>query len=387
MRMPPWTPILYDIAQALESVEDPQTRIHRVLTLLEAVVPYRCCGLLEAASLLSRPITIVPMPPEQDNVAALKHRLDKMLALLVEDAVHDHRTLSTDSAVHLAVPIFSLGETIGILYVERPEPYAETHLAFLSIVAAQLGAYLTVLKAEAEKSALLEQRERDVVFLQIFVAMLGHDLRNPLTAIQMLAGVLRKIEGERLAGPLDRILSSTDRMVRMVDQLLDLTRIRLAAGILIERSNVTLAEVCDQAIDEIRAAKPDKAAIQLEVQGDTSGCWDVDRLLQVVSNLVANAVEHAQAENPVLVHVAGNGDNVELRVYNRGFISPQLIPVIFEPFHDEERRQKAAGLGLGLFIVKHIVDAHGGTVRVASSQSEGTTFTVRLPRTAKQRSV
>lgn len=384
--IPGWTPILYDIAQALESIVDPQARIERVLTLLQVVLPYDRSALLESDSLLDEPICIVPRAASHEESEALKQRLDKLLAMLADDDAHlppfeapepPAEPLST----HLALPILSGGELFGVLFVERWGPaYGQTHVAFLSIVAAQLGAYLTVLRTEMEKSALLEKREKDIEFMEMFVAMLGHDLRTPLTAITLLSDIIREDAGETIREPLDRIRSSTDRMVHMVDQLLDLTRIRLSQGIPVERKHVDLANICRQAIREISIRVPGESSIRFDAKGNTSGFWDPQRLLQVLSNLVSNAVEHARGDRAVDVSLQGQGDTVTLAVHNPGVISPDRIPTLFEPFYGGRREPGARGLGLGLFIVKHIVEAHEGTVRVDSSEEEGTTFTVVLPR-------
>lgn len=376
MPIPRWTPILYDIAQALESAQNPEARIDRVLALLKTFVPYDRCALLEATPLLSRPITIIPTPSASKELVSLKMRLEKLIAMLGEEA-HDEepatgaRPIVQTLQAHLAVPILSLGKTIGLLYVERADPYDENHLSFLSIVAAQVGAYLTATRAV--------QRELDHELLQTFVAVLGHDLRNPLTAISGWVEVLRQEEGH-MSVPLDRILFSTDRIIGMIDQLIDLTRVRLAEGIPIDRNEVDLAELSRQAIDEVRAGASSKASIHLEVHGDTSGHWDSVRLLQVISNLVSNAVQHTQGEHPIEVSVEGHSDIVVLRVHNESAIVPELLPVIFEPFVRVRTKAYSKGLGLGLFIAKHIVEAHGGDIAVESSPADGTTFTVTLSR-------
>jgi signal transduction histidine kinase len=391
MPIPRWTPVLYDIAQALESAREPERRVERVMALLETFVPYDRCALVEVQPMLDRPITIVPKPPDPGEVAALQQRLDQLLALLLEDAEHEAipaETIPVEAQKlphaddnHLAVPIFSLGEIMGILFVQRARhAYDEGHLAFLSIVAGQIGAYLSAARAEAERSTLLDQRERDVEFLQLFVGMLGHDLRNPLAAIMSVAQALKAREDERMSKPLDQIMASTERMAAMIQQLLDLTRVRLADGIPVSRKQVALSELCRQAIDEIRAGDPRDTAIELKTHGDTSGMWDGTRLLQVISNLVANAVEHAGDERGVLVSVHGFEDSVAMRINNDGIIEPERLPHIFEPFRGEGVQQGSGSLGLGLFIVKHIVDAHGGTVSVDSAEPEGTTFVTTLPR-------
>lgn len=385
-----WTPVLYDVAHALESVQDPEARIDRVLALMHRFVPYDRCALLEATSVLRRPIIVAPDVSRTER-DALAERLRALLDLLSEGPIHQmHRAAMPrmeGGSFHLAVPIIALGETTGIVFVERAaRPYEESHLAFLSVIAAQVGAYLAAMRSdhelrgsEARREGLIEERERDIELLEMFMGMLSHDLRNPLSAIRTSAEQLRVTGVERLANPTNRILSSADRMTRMVEQLLDLTRIRLAGGIPIERKRVDLERICRRVIDELKAAKAD-ASFRLEVTDDVTGEWDSDRLLQVLSNLLSNAAQHAREPRVVTLRVVGMESVVELTIHNRGTIPQEILATLFQPYRRAPVSGKREGLGLGLFITKHIIDAHGGSIEVDSSEPEGTTFTVRLPR-------
>lgn len=386
-----WTPVLYDVAHALESVQDPEARIDRVLALMHRFVPYDRCALLESIPVLKRPIIVAPDVPRTER-DALAERLRALLDLLSEGPLQQMHSAAAMPPMqagnfHLAVPIIALGETTGIVFVERAaHPYEESHLAFLSVVAAQVGAYLAAVRSdhelrgsEARREGLIEERERDIELLEMFMGMLSHDLRNPLSAIRTSAEQLRVAGVERLANPTNRILSSADRMTRMVEQLLDLTRIRLAGGIPIERKRVDLARICRRVIDELKAAKAE-ASFHLEVTDDVTGEWDGDRLLQVLSNLVANAAQHAREPRVVTLRVVGMESVVELTIHNRGTIPQEILATLFQPYRRAPVSGKREGLGLGLFITKHIIDAHGGSIEVDSSEPEGTTFTVRLPR-------
>ena len=231
------------------------------------------------------------------------------------------------------------------------------------------------LEAEQRGYRRLEQELR---LGETFTGVLGHDLRNPLTAISVSAAMLREglpLEKSREAG--SRISASAARMARMIEQLLDLTRIRAGGGMPIRRLPMELAQVCEQVVREIEIAQR-RRRIKLTIVGDTRGRWDPDRLGQVVSNLVGNAARHGAA-GPVETTLDGREpEEVTLAVYNRGAIPPALMPHIFEPFSQGERRR--GGLGLGLFITKQIVEAHGGSLSVLSAPSIGTSFQVRLPR-------
>src|SRR5690606_23616455 len=184
-----------------------------------------------------------------------------------------------------------------------------------------------------------------------------------------------------LAAPARRILTSAERMERMISQLLDFTRIRLGRGLPLERGEVDLAELCRVAVEEAQTATC--GDIRLAATGDCRGEWDRDRLWQLVSNLVTNACEHGVPIAPVSVHVDGSRpEAVSLDVCNRGEIPRELLPILFEPLHRRrgERSRSSGGLGLGLYISQQIVLAHGGTIRVGSDARHGTTFTVTLPR-------
>jgi signal transduction histidine kinase len=160
-----------------------------------------------------------------------------------------------------------------------------------------------------------------------------------------------------------------------------MTRSRLGGGLPIERRSVDLRELCSQVVGDIREAYPDRV-IELAASGDTTGHWDPDRVAQVCSNLVGNALEHGRPGSPVTVTLADHGGEVLLCVENAGeCISETLRPVLFQPFR-RGRTNNPTGLGLGLFIVDQIARAHGGAIAVLSD-AETTRFTVKLPRRAE----
>lgn len=241
-----------------------------------------------------------------------------------------------------------------------------------------------------ERTRQMETMVEEARFRERFIGILGHDLRNPLNAIVLSA------RAQKRRGPLEctpeqhrqhaqRIESSATRMGNMIADLLDLTRARLAGGIPLRKGPTDLAAVCKQVVDELSAAYPDRA-IAVDVDGKAEGEWDAERLAQVLSNLVGNALEHGSAEAPVFLRCFAKGDHQVLEVQNPGTPIPEeLRERLFDPFRQgegerEHGRRRNGGLGLGLFIVKEIVQSHGGTVEVTSSQKDGTTFTVRLPR-------
>jgi PAS domain S-box-containing protein len=233
-----------------------------------------------------------------------------------------------------------------------------------------------------------EERERQLnevaELRETFIGIVGHDLRNPLASIGVSAAVLLRdghldARGEKAVA---RITSSSLRMSRMLAQLLDLTRARLGGGFPIERVPTDLRDVCRSVVEEF--ASP----IQLEIVGDVAGSWDPDRLEEALSNLVGNAVEYAASGSTVrVVARPGEAGQVVVEVRNEGEPIPaHVLPTLFEPFRRGKPNEPSAGgnLGLGLYIAKQIVLAHGGTLDARSA--DGTTiFAMCLPRWAPER--
>jgi len=222
-------------------------------------------------------------------------------------------------------------------------------------------------------------------FREHFVGIVGHDLRNPLTAILSAAQLLLRHGGlsERHARTVARIAASSERMARMIGDLLDFTRSRLGGGFPIQTRRMDLRELCESVIEELELAYPDRT-IEIEPRGDAWGNWDADRMAQVISNLVGNALQHSPESGTVRVDLRDDGDRVLLETSNAGPPIPlEVLPHIFEPGRrgsPGRGRKESSGLGLGLYIVQQIVLAHGGAISVRSSAEEGTTFTVSLPR-------
>jgi signal transduction histidine kinase len=240
-----------------------------------------------------------------------------------------------------------------------------------------------LLETQLQLSQQNDQLAHAVRLSEMFVGVLGHDLRNPLSAIVTGARLLEhRAESEKIAAPARRILSSAQRMARMIDQLLDFTRIRQGQGIPLRRGPVDLAKVCTLTLDELERPGGD-GPTSVEVLGDASGSWDSDRLIQLLSNLVSNALVHGAAGQPVVVRIDGTGPIVRLDVCNAGAVPADVLPFLFQPMQGGgggERLQRGLGLGLGLFISREIVVAHGGTIDVTSSEADGTRMTISLPR-------
>ena len=237
---------------------------------------------------------------------------------------------------------------------------------------------------QAELARVNRSLQDRVEFEQYLVGIVSHDLRNPLGAIITSASLLihRGDLDDKQTRTAGRIISSGNRAERMIRDLLDFTQARIGGGIPVQRRPLDMHALARQIVEEIRAAHLSRE-IQLEQSGDGRGDWDPDRLAQVLTNLVRNAINYSPPGTSVRVESRGIGDSVLLRVHNQGPpIQPEAAAVLFQPMrrgneHAERGRQ---GLGLGLFIVRQIVVAHEGTVDCQSSEAEGTTFTVTLPR-------
>jgi signal transduction histidine kinase len=222
-----------------------------------------------------------------------------------------------------------------------------------------------------------EQAETSDAFKELFLGILGHDLRNPLNTILTSARLMTMRSELQAGGPkrVERIVASGLRMERMIAQLLDVTRARLADGIPVERrAEQDLATIVTKIVDEVRAAHPGRP-IELRV-ASCKARVDPDRFEQVISNLVGNAIMHGDPQRPVRVEVSAQGDLASFSVHNFGPpIDPELLPRLFDPFKRAVwRKGHTDGLGLGLYIVERIVAAHGGKMDVASTEETGTRF-------------
>jgi len=220
---------------------------------------------------------------------------------------------------------------------------------------------------------------------ELFLGVLGHDLRNPLAAISGLAELqLRAKTTERHSEFASQILVSAGRMAHMITDLIELTRVRLGTGIAIDPAPTCMRRICTGAIEEMKAIYP-KRLFQLNCAEEIPGEWDQARMSQLLSNLLGNAVQHGAIHSPIIVTACRGDNGVELAVHNDGMaISPHLIPRLFDCMFQGASGQRDAddnstSLGLGLYIAKEIITAHGGTIEVCSTETEGTTFMVRLP--------
>jgi signal transduction histidine kinase len=221
----------------------------------------------------------------------------------------------------------------------------------------------------------------------LFLAILSHDLRNPLNSIAMSAQLLPRLDplGAESIGCASQISTNAEVMARMISDLLDYTRTRLGAGMPVSPAPMNLTSLCRELFDEFRTAHPNRV-IRFQSDGEQTGDWDADRIRQAISNLLGNAVQHGAENAPIELKLAGEASDVVVVVHNGGPPIPSgEIPRIFEPLvrgasAGHPKRNRPGSIGLGLYIALEVARSHGGRIEVTSSEEAGTAFTVYLPR-------
>jgi signal transduction histidine kinase len=221
----------------------------------------------------------------------------------------------------------------------------------------------------------------------VFLGVLGHDLRGPLNAILLTSQLISKLgDGTPVSEPTARLIRSGERMKELLDDLLDYSRTSLDLGLPVSPASCDLAAACQEEVEVQRAALPG-CCIEYAADGVTQGTWDASRIRQVIGNLVTNAARYGNPASPVTVRLRGGENDVRLSVENEGpTIPPEAIEVLFEPLRrvaDGNAKAERTSMGLGLFIVRQVAHAHGGTVSVDSADGH-TVFTVVLPRAPRQ---
>lgn len=224
-----------------------------------------------------------------------------------------------------------------------------------------------------------------------FLAILGHDLRNPVAAIVTSTRFMLELAEQQgdLGEPYRKLIGGVSRSARRMNQLvadlLEFARVRFGEGIPVRRAPMDLGPLAQDVVAEVRAAYPARE-FESSVTGDLHGEWDGERLFQALTNLVSNAVQHGSADSPIRVTATADGADVVLSVANRGeAISEEQLARIFQGLNQHPTSEKSdrRHLGLGLYIVDKIVTAHDGRVDVQSTSEGETRFSIRLPRSAR----
>lgn len=285
---------------------------------------------------------------------------------------------------YISMPIFRLdGTFFGTLCALDPKPARlkgpQTEQMF-RLFAQLIGFHLDAQdRLERSEAALLDERQT-AEFREQFIAVLGHDLRNPVAAVDAGAKLLLKTSlDERAASVVGLIQKSCARMTGLIGNLLDFARGRLGGGLSVDRvAEGRLGGSLDQVVSELRAVWPDRA-IRMEAALEEPVFCDRDRVAQLFSNLLANALAHGAADRPIEVRARSGGGAFELSVANRGEPIPaETMERLFRPFSRPSEGGRLAGLGLGLYIASEIARAHDGSLTAASDRDE-TRFTFRMP--------
>lgn len=304
------------------------------------------------------------MAATEDDTAAKTHAITRLMAgFTIEQVTSEFRALRTSVISHWMKQV-KAGEEFEV------EDMIRFNEAIDQALAESISSYAAAVQAS-----------RDV-----FLGVLGHDLRTPLSAILLGADVLLRTDelGVRATKIASRIYASVKRASHIVGDLLDFTRSQIGGGIPINRMLIDIAPVCDRIVDESRAVYPE-ANILVKIVDRAEGHFDGARLEQVFSNLIGNAVQHGADHSPVTVTLDLTDDAVQFTVHNMGkAITKEVLPFIFNPmgrYSPEASIEHGpyASLGLGLFIVDQIVSAHNGSIEVSSDSEVGTKFTVEIP--------
>jgi signal transduction histidine kinase len=311
-------------------------------------------------------------------------------AVVIEHVAEDevfsgHHTPATYGfQSYISVPIILAdGSMFGTLCAIDPRPARlktpETigmFKLFAELIASQLNSAKSLAASEA---VLLGERQVSELREQ-FIAVLGHDLRNPLASIAAGARMIARSKSEKETFEIAALMQATvNRMSRLIDNVLDFARGRLGGGLTLQRNaNEPIGQILNQVVAELRSSHLDRT---IETKFDLTETADCDgqRIGQLFSNLLGNAITHGSPDEPIVVRAKTKQGTFELSVANSGDpIPPAAMKQLFHPFYRGTVKQSLQGLGLGLYIASEIARAHGGTLDVNSSADE-TRFTFRMP--------
>jgi len=294
-----------------------------------------------------------------------------------ETAAQTHAVLRARSGFdinQLAAEYRALRASVLRLWIDdgRPDPpHLDDIIRFNEAIDQALAESISFFSAQVDQG-------RDLL-----LGMLGHDMRSPLQIILLTATQLAALNaGDEVTEYASLLISSGGRMKGLLDDLLEFNRINLGVGIHITPTELDLAALFAEQLQQLRAAHPDRA-IELHVSGDTRGRFDARRLQRLLDNLVVNAIKYGASDAPVHVVMTGDGENVRVEVRNSGpTIDRSTLSEIFSPLKRGPEHDSASAdgsLGLGLYIASEVVKAHGGEIDARSEENQ-TVFTVRLPR-------
>ncbi|MEZ4241343.1 MAG: HAMP domain-containing sensor histidine kinase [Myxococcota bacterium] len=351
------------------------SEVTRQLTMVHSTPEVLALAARRATELLDASRAVLGLlEPDGDLRVVAAHGLPEVPERVCSDGSLDGPLATVlDVERCLAVPLVIGGRVQGLLAVDvdparRPDDHDEWLLSALADQAA-----LALDRSELQDQAQLRER---------MLAVVGHDLRNPLNALGAMAGALSTgaLPPDRTTELGAQMQQGVRRMAGLLDVLIDFTHAWVGHGLAVSPEPVDLLAACRAVAEELGHAHPDA---QVTVAGEpVQGRWDPERLHQLLSNLAANAVHHGERGGPVTVTVGADDQVATVRIHNRGAPIPEALRAhLFEPFRVHDRRSRRQSLGLGLFIAREIAQAHSGTlVLAASDEARGTTFELRLPR-------
>jgi signal transduction histidine kinase/ActR/RegA family two-component response regulator len=386
--------VFYDIAQVLESVVGAEARVTRVLEHLRALVSYGQSAVLEAQPGAEPRLFVVPGTPP-DMRARLEATLVELLVRVTDEHWRAPASPSKQAGSQLAVPLVGFDRVIGLLMVQSDGVgYDESDLHALSVVAANLGAYLAMVRAraeEADRTRELDEARRAAEAANRtkdeFIALVSHELKTPLTSTLACVQILRSPGGvgdEARSRALEAIERNIHAQAALIDEILDLACIG-TAELRLDLEAVEPASLIRKAVEGLRLRAQERSiSLDCVLDGSVDEILvDPDRFDQVVSNLLANAIKFTPNRGRVEVRLERAGTHARIQIVDTGRgISAEFLPHVFECFRQEERvtTRKYGGLGAGLAISKMLVERQGGSIRAESrGHGRGATFTVELP--------
>jgi signal transduction histidine kinase len=409
MRLPPpasgaHTPVrpvartLYDIAQSFDWPLDPEPRLRRALRLLRRIVPYDRCGLLDTPGVGRPRLLIEPEgADDQDGVARI---LKRFFTLLTGEAQRTPDRRPPDVALaplwassrHLAVPLVGLDRVLGVLFVRGAALYTDDHLRLLSVVAAQIAAYLTACRLREQEAQIVTEHEtaRAAATAESrgkdeFMAMLARELAKPLTPIRFALLTIRR-QAERdpvVRHASDVVELQVAYLSRMLDDLLDVSR--LGRGkVELHKESLTLQSIVTEALEatlSLAEARRHRVTVSLPAE-PLSLEADGIRLTQVVANLLDNAAKFTPPGGEISLVGSREADEIVVRVRDTGVgIAAERLPLVFDLCAQADRSlSHAEGLGVGLTLARILVELHGGRLSAHSDgPGQGSEFVVRLP--------
>jgi signal transduction histidine kinase len=389
---------LYDIAQGFDWPLHPEPRLRRALRLLRRIVPYDRCGLLDTPAVGALRLVVEPdAAEEREGVGRI---LKRFLTLLTEAHRATHGRPPDLALVplwaspsHLAVPLVGLDRVLGVLFVRGANVYTDDHLRLLSVVAAQIAAYLTACRLREQEVQMMtdheaaraaadaESRGKDA-----FLAMLARELRKPLTPIRFAMLTIRS-QAERdptVQRARDVVGRQVEYQSRLLDDLLDVSRLA-RDKVDLRKESLTLQAIVTAALETTLAladARRHRVSVSLPEE-PLSLEADSTRLTQVVVNLLDNAARFTPPGGEISVTGYREDSEIVLRVRDTGVgISPEMLPLVFDLCAQADRAlpHVEEGLGVGLTLARILVELHGGSINAHSEgPGRGSEFVVRLP--------